>query len=77
MVKKQLIKAPVLAHYDRTKPISLATDASPYGVGTVLSPVMEDGSEMPIAYASRTLNAVEKRYSQLDIEAALRQSCLV
>ena len=70
LVKKQLIKAPVLVHYDPTKPISLATDASPYGVGAVLSHVMEDGSEMPIAYASRTLNVVEKRYFQLDKEAA-------
>ena len=70
LVKKQLIKAPVLVHYDPTKPISLAADASPYGVGAVLSLVMEDGSEMPIAYASRTLNVVEKRYSQLDKEAA-------
>ena len=31
----------------------------------VLSHVLEDGTEKPIAYASRTLNLVEKRYSQL------------
>ena len=29
----------------------------------------EDGAEKPVAYASRTLNPVEKRYSQLDKEA--------
>ena len=70
LVKKQLIKAPVLVHYDPTKQISLLTDASPYGVGAVLSQVMEVGSEMHIAYATRTLNFVEKQYSQLDKEAA-------
>ena len=69
LVKKQLIKAPVLVHYDPTKLISLATVASPYGVGTVLSHILEDGSEMLIAYASHTLNVVEKRYSQRDKES--------
>ena len=48
LVKKQLIKAPVLVHYDPTKRLSLSTDASPCGVGAVLSHVMEDGSEMPL-----------------------------
>ena len=70
LVKNQLIKAPVLVNHDPTKRLSLSTDASPYGVGAVLSHVMEDGSEMPIDYASRTLNVVKKRYSQLDKEAA-------
>ena len=52
------------------KQISLSMDASPYCVGAVLSHAMEDGSKMPIAYASRTLNVVQKRYAQLDKEAA-------
>ena len=63
LVKKQLINAAVLVHYDPTKKLSLSTDASPYGVGAVLSHVMEDRSKMPIAYASCTLNVVVKRYS--------------
>ena len=69
LVKKQLAEAPVLQHYDPTKAVSLSTDASPYGVGAVLCHVLADGTEKPIAYASRTLNAVERKYSQLDKEA--------
>ena len=68
-MKAQLAKSPVLVHYDPTRPLTIATDASPYGVGAVLSHIEDDGTEKPIAYASRTLNVVEKRYSQLDKEA--------
>ena len=58
----------LLVHFDPTKPIVLACDASNYGLGAVLSHVMDDGQERPIAYASRTLNPAEKNYSQLEKE---------
>jgi hypothetical protein len=49
--------------------MKLATDVSAYGVGAVISHVFQDGSERPIAFASRTWSASEKNYSQLQKEA--------
>ena len=40
----------LLVHFDQDKPILLACDASPHGVGAVLSHQMPDASERPIAY---------------------------
>ena len=54
----------LLVHYDSSKQLVLACDASPYGMGAVLSHIMEDGEERPVVYASRTLTVVEKNYSQ-------------
>lgn len=58
-----------LVHYDKNLPIVLATDASPVGVGAVLSHVFPDGSEKPIYYASQTLSTTQRKWSQIDKEA--------
>ena len=68
-VKEMLVSSEVLTHYDPTKPIRIEADASKYGLGAVISHIMEDGSQRPIAYCSRTLNISERNYAQIDKEA--------
>ena len=68
-VKRLVTSDRVLTHYDPDLPVKLACDTSPYGLGAVLSHTFPDGSERPIAFASRSLNAAEKGYSQIDKEA--------
>ena len=67
--KNQFQSSDVLVHYNPEKELVVSCDASPYGVVAVLSHVMEDGSERPVAYASRTLSTAERNYSHLDKEA--------
>lgn len=68
-LKKMLSSTPVLVHYDPQLPVTLACDASGVGVGAVLSHVMPDGKEQPVAFASRSLSSAERNYSQLEREA--------
>lgn len=67
--KSELVVDKVLVPYDeKGKPI-LACDASPYGVGTLISHVMDDGEQRPIAFASRTLTKSKRNYLQIEKEA--------
>ena len=65
--KEALSADTLLTHYDPGKRLILTCDASPDGVGAVLSHMDEKG-DRPIAFASRSLNQAEKNYSQLDRE---------
>ena len=67
--KSELMAGRVLVPYDEKRKLILACDASPYGVGAVISHVMDDGQERPIAFASRTLTKSERNYSQIEKEA--------
>ena len=55
--------APVLTHYISNLPICLGTDALAYGISPVISHVFPDGTERPVAFASRTLTATEHNYA--------------
>ena len=67
-LKTALTEKDVLVHYDGDKPLKLSCDASAYGLGAVISHVMKDGAERPIAFASRTMTSAEKNYAQVERE---------
>ncbi|XP_015680545.1 uncharacterized protein K02A2.6-like, partial [Protobothrops mucrosquamatus] len=68
-VKSLLSSNSVLVHFNEQLPICIACDASPYGVGAVLSHLMADRSQAPIAYYSRALSSEEHNYAQINKEA--------
>lgn len=67
--KRILLSERVLAHYEEGRELILSVDSSAYGLGAVLAHRYADGSERPVSCVSRTLNASERNYSQLDKEA--------
>ena len=71
LLKQRLSESPVLSMYDPDIPLKVDCDASKYVFGAVLSHKYPDGTEKPIAYASRGLNKNEINYSQVDKEGAL------
>lgn len=66
--QRLLNSADVLVHYSAGRELVFSCHASLYGVGAVLSHKMDDDSERPLGFMSRTLSPAEKRYSQLDKE---------
>lgn len=67
-LKQALISAPVLQNADFKKQFFIQCDASSVGIGSVLFQVSDDGSEHPIAYASKKLNSAQRNYSITELE---------
>ena len=68
-VKKLLVAAPILCHYDVNRKLILECDASPYGIGACLLHEFSDGSRKPVYFVSRSLAKAESHYSQIEREA--------
>ena len=67
--KQAIASSKILVHYDPKLPIKVAADASAYGIGAVLSHIIEDNTEHPVTFVSRTLSPSKKNYTQIDKEA--------
>nr|XP_054759405.1 uncharacterized protein K02A2.6-like [Lytechinus pictus] len=67
--KRMLTSDALLVHYDNRRELKMYCDASSYGVGAVISHVMDNGETKPIAFASRTLTKSERNYAQIEKEA--------
>ena len=59
----------MLVHYNPKLEVQLAVDASPVGLGAVISHITADGTERPIACASRSLTKSDSNYSVIEKEA--------
>jgi hypothetical protein len=60
---------PVTSYFDTNLETQITVDASPVGLGAVLTQKTREGQTKVISYASRSLTSVEQRYSQLEREA--------
>ena len=68
-VREMLLQDRVLTQFNPDLPVVVACDSSSYGLGAVLSHRMLDGSERPVAYASRSLTQTEKKFVHIEKEA--------
>ena len=67
-LKKKCATAPVLAFADLKRLFLLETDASKYGLGTILQQVQEDGKYHPVVYTSHALHGSEANYHSPKLE---------
>jgi len=66
-IKELLSNEPILQYPDFDKEFILTTDASDEGIGAVLSQG-KIRNDLPVAYASRTLNKAERNYNTTEKE---------
>ena len=68
-LKQRLTSADVMSYYNQNAETNIIVDGSPFGLGAILNQKQSDGNFKPVAYASRTLSPVERRYSLTEREA--------
>ena len=56
-------------HYNPSLPICVAGDAFAYGSRAVIAHILPDGTEHPVAFASRPLTISKRNYAQVEKEA--------
>lgn len=72
LLKNMLVSSDCIMHYNPDLPIVVSVDASPVGVGAVLSHVVKVKGklvERPVMFASATLSQAQRNYAQVDREA--------
>ena len=66
--KYLIVNAPVLQYFNLNHPVTLQVDASDCGLGGALLQPNSLDMLQPVAYTSCSLNATERRYSQIEKE---------
>ena len=59
----------VMAYFDQTKQTELIRDASPWALSAILAKKTTHDDRRIVAYASRSLSEIERKYSQMKREA--------
>jgi len=67
-LNQRFTMAPILAHFDATKPVIIETDASDFAIRAVLSQRSEEGRLHPVAFHSRKFQPAEINYKIYDKE---------
>ena len=74
-LKEQLAPAETLGYFDKDTPTQVIANASPVGLGAVLTQKQKNGPRV-VCYTSRSLTDTERRYSQTEKEVlALIWAC--
>ena len=77
LIKSAISSETVLSFFDRSRKTHVWVDASPIGIGAILSQSDVKGDIHPISFASRSLSLTEQRYAQIEREAlAVKYGCL-
>lgn len=68
-LKRQLVSSHAIAYFNEDAETHAIVDASPVGLGAILSHKQSDGTHKPVYYGSQALSVVECRYSQTERQA--------